>query len=182
MGMGKGMGMGENRRSGWDALTYGLVIDETPTSVIFREAYVADVDAVASSRAADTEWGPADPRTASYLAGEHHPQGALPPRVMFVALEGDSVVGYVAGHLTRRYECQGELQYLWVAPEHRRGGVATRLCRLLAQWFVEQEATLVCVDVLPDNLAARSFYRRNGAEELNPHWLVWRDIDSAFEE
>jgi len=31
---------------------------------------------------------------------------------MFIALNADSIVGYIAGYLTRRYECDGELQYL----------------------------------------------------------------------
>ena len=38
-----------------------------------------------------------------------HPQQALPPRVIYVATEGDTLIGYVAGHLTRRYACDGEL-------------------------------------------------------------------------
>jgi ribosomal protein S18 acetylase RimI-like enzyme len=148
--------------------------------MIYREGSVADVPAIADRRAADPEWGPADPRIASYLEGTHHPQHALPPRVLFLASEGESVVGYVSGHLTRRHDCDGELQDLWVAPEHRRRGVASGLFRLLARWFVERDATLVCVDVLPDNLVARSFYMRHGAVELNPHWLVWRDIRAAL--
>ena len=156
---------------------------DAPTGdLIYREAAVADVPAIGRSRAADPEWGPADPRTAAYLAGTHHPQRALPPRVAFVALKGNLVVGYIAGHLTQRYDCDGELQYLWVAPDHRRGGVATRLLRLLARWFVEHEARRICVDVTPDNARARSFYTRHGAEELNPHWLVWNDIAAALAE
>jgi ribosomal protein S18 acetylase RimI-like enzyme len=146
----------------------------------YREATVSDVPAIERSRSTDPEWGPADPRTAAYLQGTHHPQRALLPRIAFVALEGPSVVGYIAGHLTNRYDCTGELQYLWVAHHHRRGGVATNLFRLLAEWFVRNDAIRVCVDVLPDNLVARSFYGGHGAEVLNSHWLVWRDIGGAL--
>ena len=32
---------------------------------------------------------------ALYLAGEHHPHEALMPRVIYVALAGDSLVGYI---------------------------------------------------------------------------------------
>lgn len=142
----------------------------------YREATAADVPNIARSRASDPEWGPADPRTASYLEGKHHPQRALPARVAYLALQGDEVVGYIAGHLTQRYDCDGELQYLWVAINHRRAGIATQLLRLLAQWFKERAAVRVCVDVSPDNSSARSFYAHFGAVELNPHWLVWYDI------
>ena len=145
--------------------------------VTYRQATLADVPGIMRSRSADPEWGPADPRTAAYLAGKHHPQHALPLRVAFVALEGPSVVGYITGHLTKRYDCEGELQSLWVAIDYRRGGIATALFRLLARWFVDNQARRICVDVLPDNSVARSLYRRHGALDLNPHWLVWTDID-----
>ncbi len=148
----------------------------------YREADISDDPAILRSRSEDPECGPGDPRTASYLAGKHHPQRALSPRVLYVALEGNLVVGYIAGHLTERYECDGELQYLWVAIDHRRDGVATRLLQLQARWFVEHEACRICVDVQPANARARSFYTRHGAEELNPHWLVWNDIAAGLAE
>ena len=113
-------------------------------------------------------------RMRRYLAGEHHPQHALLPRVMWIAFHGDSPIGYVAGHLSRRFGCDGELQWIYVVSEHRRARIASHLLRLLAAWFVEQGARRVCVDVGDDS--ARPFYRRSGAVELNRHWMVWDDI------
>ncbi len=150
-----------------------------PAELTFREATSADVPAMLASRDADPEWGPGDARTAAYLEGTHHPNRALPPRAVFLAEDGDAVVGYIAGHLTTRYECDGEVQWLWVAPEHRRSGVASRLLRLQAEWFVRQEACRVCVDVVPENVRARSFYRRHGAIELNPSWVVWENVSTV---
>ena len=98
------------------------------------------------------------------------------PRVAYVALEGETVVALIAGHLTRRFQCDGELEWINVVPEHRRSGIASALLRLLAEWFVGQQALRVCVDVDPANGEARRFYSRHGAVELNPHWLVWNDI------
>jgi ribosomal protein S18 acetylase RimI-like enzyme len=112
-----------------------------------------------------------------YLAGEHHPQDALGPRAMWIAAEEDSPVGYVAGHLTRRFGCDGELQWIYVAPEHRRAGVASHLLGLLMEWFRAHGARRVCVDVGDE--AARLFYRRHGAVELNEHWMIWQDITPA---
>jgi len=89
-------------------------------------------------------------------------------------------VGFIAGHLRRRYGCDGELEWINVVPECRGTGIASGLLRLLAAWFVEQEASRICVDVDPANTAARRFYVRHGAEYLNEHWLVWNDIKVAL--
>jgi GNAT superfamily N-acetyltransferase len=122
----------------------------------------------------------AEPRIGAYLDGKHHPQQALRPRAAFVALAGDVVVGYVAGHLTRRFGCDGELQYLFVAPSHRRRGVAAEMLRLLAAWFVEQHAAKVCVNADVDSPGAVPFYVSQGALALNPHWYIWDDIGSVL--
>jgi GNAT superfamily N-acetyltransferase len=150
-------------------------------SVDCREAKPSDIDEMARLRAAGG-WtgGAAAERMARYLAGEHHPQHALAPRVIYVAEEGASMIGFIAGHLTRRFGCDGELQWIFVMPGHRGSGAAALLLHRLAAWFLGQGARRVCVDVDPENLPARRFYKRHGAQDLNPHWLVWPDIQAAF--
>jgi GNAT superfamily N-acetyltransferase len=147
--------------------------------VRFRRAELADVHPLAGLRREGEAGGASADRMTQYLAGEHHPQHALPPRAMWMAAEGESPIGYVAGHLTRRFRCDGELQWIYVVPEHRRTQVASKLLRLLAKWFVEHGARRVCVDVGDDD--ARPFYARHGAVSLNRHWAVWDDIGSVLE-
>jgi ribosomal protein S18 acetylase RimI-like enzyme len=149
--------------------------------LIYREAGDSDTAAMASIRTAETAdyAGGTESfrlRIAGYLAGTHNPQQALPPRIVYVALDGDSVAGYAAGHLTRRYGCDGELQWLYVVPEHRGGEAASHMLRMTAAWFAEHNAPRVCVNVAPDNGRARRFYIRHGAVELNENWLVWNDV------
>jgi GNAT superfamily N-acetyltransferase len=143
----------------------------------YRVANNSDVPAMARIRAAEWEseeyW---TKRITGYMDCEIHPQHALKPRVTYVALDGDSLVGFVAGHLTRRHGCDGELEWINVCPAHRGTGIAWQLLRLLAQWFVDQGARRICVDVEPANTVARRFYMRHGGEVLKPHWLVWNDI------
>ena len=142
----------------------------------------SDIPGMASIRA--QEWGTEEywtDRISRYLAGELHPQKALDPRISFVALEDSVVIGFVAGHRTRRYDCEGELEWINVLPGHRGRGVAADLLRLLAGWFAEQGAFKVCVNVAPDNIAASRFYRRHGAVELNEYFLVWKDIRAVLE-
>jgi ribosomal protein S18 acetylase RimI-like enzyme len=150
-------------------------------NVIYREACRADVEGMARIRA--VEWGDEEywkKRIAGYMDGEVDPQKSLKQRVVCVAVEGDAVVGFVAGHLTRRYECHGELEWINVAEEKRGSGIAAELLRRLAVWFVERAALKICVDVQPTNIVARKFYRRHGAEDLNPHWMVWKDIRAVL--
>ena len=147
----------------------------------YRKVGPGDIDALVRIRER-TDWGGEDsrPRTAAYLAGTHHPQKALAPRVIYLAEDDGEAIGFIAGHLTRRYDCDGELQWIVVVPDRWGAGVADGLLERLASWFVEEGARRVCVDVSPSNEAARRFYRRHGAIDLNPHWLVWPDIGVAL--
>jgi len=109
-----------------------------------------------------------------YLVGTHHPQEALLPRVMWCAEDDHLPVGYIAGHLTKRLGCDGELQWIYVVPHYRGRAIACQFLRLLGEWFVNQRAIRICVNAGTEQ--ARSFYRRHGAVDLNKHWLVWSDI------
>lgn len=149
--------------------------------MLYRPAEADDIPAIARIRA--LEWGtPGDweLRVAAYLSGLSHPRYARAPRASFVAVVNDNVVGFAAGHLTTRYDCNGELQWINVTPKSRRSGAGSELLRLMAGWFIAQDARRICVDVDPANATARAFYTRHGATELNPHWLVWRDVSTLL--
>ena len=145
--------------------------------VRYRQAGSADVPAMERCRVQDREAGPADRRMAAYLEGQHHPQQALERRTAFVALAGDTVVGYIAGHATTRYGCSGEVQYLYVTPSHRRAGVARGLLRCLAHWFLAAGIQRVCVNADLESAGAVPFYRAQGAIPLNEYWYVWDSIE-----
>lgn len=154
----------------------GCVAAAAPVATI-HPAEDRDIPAMAVLRAREWEtpayW---EKRIRGYLAGTHHPQQALPERAVFVAEEAGRVVGFVAGHRTRRYGCDGELEWINVAVGHRRQGIAGPLLVRMGVWFVEQCAFRVCVNVAPDNNPAVALYRKYGAEELNAHFMVWADI------
>jgi len=148
----------------------------------YRQATTFDVPGIARVRS--ERWGTEEywsTRILGYMNKTAHPQKALMERIVYVALEGETIVGFIAGHLTRRYDCDGELEWIDVEPEHRRAGVATALLKLLAAWFAEQGASRICIDVDPANAPAQSFYRRHGAVNLNEHWLVWENIGLVTE-
>ena len=106
--------------------------------VEIRHVGGGDIDAIAAIRAqtweTDDFW---KSRVERYRSGEHSPQNALPPRTIFVAVSESEILGFVAGHRTRRYACDGELQWIDVASDFRRKGIAGQLLRAIAAWLVQ---------------------------------------------
>src|ERR1700710_2489353 len=102
----------------------------------YRLASDADIPAMARIRAAtrgtEAYWSA---RIAGYLAGTVNPQKSLPLRAAFVALDDTKLIGFVAGHLTRRLGCAGELQWIDVAKDERGTGMGRSLLRIMAEWF-----------------------------------------------
>ena len=149
------------------------------SDILYRKATNLDIPGLAKIRSDDLEtkeyW---HKRISGYMSGTHNPQQALDPRIVYVACDNESIVGFVAGHLTKRYYCEGELEWINVIEGYQRRGIASELVRTLAKWFIEQKAYKICVD--PGNEIARHFYKRNGAENLNTHWMFWRDIRDIF--
>ncbi|HTW47023.1 MAG TPA: GNAT family N-acetyltransferase [Acidobacteriaceae bacterium] len=145
--------------------------------MLIRPVTTADIPAMAAIRAAERGsqeyW---EQRIAGYLAGEVNPQQALPERAAFVAEDAGAIAGFIAGHRTRRYQCDGELEWINTAASHRGQGIAARLLLAQAAWFVEQQAFRVCVNVAPDNEPAVAFYRKYGAQPLNKFFMVWPDV------
>jgi GNAT superfamily N-acetyltransferase len=146
----------------------------------YRKATIADVPAMALCRAHDAVVGAADDRMLAYFKGSHHPRLSLSPRVGYVAVADEIVVGYIAGHETQRFNCSGELQYLYVMPQYRRQHVGMTLLKELARWFRHRGATRVCVDVNAESPPAAPFYAACGAERINEHWFVWPDVSSVL--
>jgi hypothetical protein len=153
--------------------------------ISYRQANLSDVPVMASILA--SRWGTDEfwvHRIAGYLNGEHHPQQALSARIIYVAEVGSppSVAGLIAGHLTTRYQCQGELQWIHVLAPLRRAGTASGLLKILSSWFVSQHCTRVCTNVDPSNAEARRFYLRHSAASLNEHWMIWQNINVVLKD
>jgi ribosomal protein S18 acetylase RimI-like enzyme len=148
-------------------------------TITIRLAGDEDIPAMAQIRSDERgEHGFWMDRITRYKHGEHSPQQALPERAIFVAIDEGNVVGFAAGHRTQRLDCEGELQWINVAAEKRGMGIADRLVAQMGAWFVEQNAHRVCVNVGPDNVAARRLYARCGARLLDEHWMVWDEAQS----
>jgi GNAT superfamily N-acetyltransferase len=147
----------------------------------YRPASPSDVPAMAELRER-SKWdgGASADIMRRYLAGTHHPQDALAPRIAYIAEEDGFLVGYIAGHQTTRFGYAGEIQWMLVAPPYRGRGVSAALLGAIAQWFVDQGASRVCVNVEPENVPARRCYARHGAVELSKYWMAWPNVATAI--
>jgi ribosomal protein S18 acetylase RimI-like enzyme len=145
--------------------------------ILCRAAEMQDIPALAALRS--IEWGDQpywELRIAGYMSSDHNPQQALPPRTVIVAKIESTIIGFIAGHLTTRYECDGELEWINVLPDHRGQSISAELLRNLWNWFLQNDAHKICVNVTPDNPAATRFYAKYGAVSLNAYWMIWQDI------
>ena len=143
-------------------------------SVTIRAAELRDVPAMAAVRA--RRWGSHEfwvDRIGGYLGGTYSPQQALARRAAWVAVQGEALAGFVAGHCTRRFNLDGELEWVNVAEEYRGQGIADRLIETMLAWFRELEILQVCVNVDPDNLPARQLYAKHGAQPFHNCWMLW---------
>ena len=145
-----------------------------------------DLKDLARLRAA--EWGSQEyweNRIAAYVDLSGGPQSALNRRTILVSRiknEENALAGFIAGHLSQRYDSQGELQWINIHADYRQSGVASELLKHLAQWFIDQGARKICVNVEPDNKAGIHFYAKHQATRLNDHWMIWEDISVMTED
>jgi GNAT superfamily N-acetyltransferase len=148
-----------------------LIEDTTLVAITFRSARIADIPALAAIRAAEWE-------TEAYWTrriGGYLPEEDTQGRTILIAEDDDTPVGFVAGHRTRRFGCDGELQWVNVVRESRGRGIGVLLIQQIGCWFVEHGVWRICVDVEPDNAVARRLYSRCGAKPFKPCWMIWEN-------
>jgi [ribosomal protein S18]-alanine N-acetyltransferase len=123
-----------------------------------RRAHPADLDALAWLERAvfgHGAWSPRSVEEELELAGQ--------ARLLLVAEDGGEVVGYAA--LSYNHD-SADLLRVAVRPDHRRLGVARRLCEeILAS--VDPPCTRVLLEVAADNVPATALYSRLGFTEID---------------
>ncbi|MEO6630914.1 MAG: GNAT family N-acetyltransferase [Mucilaginibacter sp.] len=115
-------------------------------------------------------------RWSTYFNGQS-PASAKPQRVVYKAIIDGKMVGYIAGHLTARYEKDAEIQSFYILKEYQRKGVGAKLLAEFLDWLHVQGATSLCVGIDSTN-PYQAFYLKYDAGYLNPHWIFWDDIEA----
>jgi len=111
----------------------------------------------------------------TYFNGQS-PASAKPERIVYKAVIDGKTVGYIAGHLTTRYEKDAEIQSFYILGDHQRQGIGAKLLAEFLGWLQTQGATSLCVGIDSTN-PYQAFYLKHGAGYLNPHWMFWGDIN-----
>lgn len=149
----------------------------TQNTIRYREATLADAAEIARLCAnAPQEEGYWKARIYGYMNFELNPHQATDKRLVYVAVHKDIIVGFIAGHLTKRAEYTGQIQWIMTAEQCRRTGVASELIWIMAGWFIEHHVTSVRTDVDPENTGTWLFYQYHHALSINRYWLFWDDI------
>lgn len=117
-------------------------------------------------------------RWGTYFRGES-PQTSKPERIVFKAVIDGRVVGYIAGHLTTRYNKDAEIQSFFILKAHQRKGLGGMLFLKFIAWLYAQNAKSLCVGIMPDN-PYKAFYLKQGGQYLNPHWIYWDDVSKKY--
>ncbi len=76
--------------------------------------------------------------------------------------DGNAPVGIATGTPVEDNDSRAELISMWVDPAVRGRGVATVLITAIARWAASNGAATLTLSVMPDNVAARRTYERNG--------------------
>lgn len=140
--------------------------------MIVRAADSADLDAVAALEQANLG---ADAWSHGLIA--EGIAGTLPTVRYLVAADDD---GTVVGHAVASIVADiAELQRISVAPEHRRGGVASALLAAVVEAGRTERADRLLLEVREDNHGALAFYAARGLVEVDRRPRYYSDGSTA---
>jgi ribosomal-protein-alanine N-acetyltransferase len=127
-----------------------------------------------------TEFAPHWP-PAAYAAMLDAP--AEPKRCIFVALKGESIVGFAVGLLhpsiggaaTPQSGCTAELESVVVSSSARRIGIGRSLCAAVLDWSCCQGATEIMLEVRSTSVGAIALYTALGFTLIGRRPRYYRD-------
>lgn len=104
------------------------------------------------------------------------PKSSKPERVILKAVIDSHIAGYIAGHLTNRYEMDAEIQSFYILINYQRNGIGKSLLMKFVEWLNGHQAKRLCVGIAKGN-KYQAFYLKFGGKHLNEHWIYWDDLN-----
>lgn len=151
------------------------------TMVDFRPAREEDVGPISKicpvSRASKEYW---QCLLHNYIKNEFNPHHALPDRIVYVATREESVIAFIAGHLTHRSNYPGHLQWIAVEKDYQRKGIGSELLWKMGDWFIKKDTRCVRADVERWQTDLVNFYYNQKAERINTRGVCWNNIGTLM--
>lgn len=162
--------------------------------ITYRIATVGDAPAVATVEVTSKResishlesefsmgYGRSFERWSGYIAGTRHPRLAKPKRVVFLASDKESVIGYIGCHHAQREQCgedwqsDAELQQIYILKTYQRRGIGTHLFSMMVDWLRFGGMNSLVVGYHETN-PYRAFYFKMGGKEVSPGLCHWDDL------
>ena len=90
---------------------------------------------------------------------------------IFVAEEGNQVIGYIVGNITKNNSIvmkkEGHIFSYFVSRKYRGKGVGKELYNKLVKWFKKQKCDHLSLDVYEGNEKSYAMYRKWGFKEVH---------------
>ena len=103
--------------------------------------------------------------------GKEYFENMINNEIVFVAMDGVKIVGYLAGSICEQIsyikETFAELDNMFIDDEYRRFGVGTLLINSFKEYCVEKKIQNIKVTASAKNSRAIQFYIKNGFEDYN---------------
>lgn len=109
------------------------------------------------------------------------PKTSKPERRILKAVNNIRIIGYLAGHLSTRYNMDAEIQSVYILKQEQNNGIGTKLLAEFVKWLISLDARTLCVGFNPGN-PYKAFYLKHGGQYLNEHWIFWPDITQLLKE
>ena len=103
--------------------------------------------------------------------GKEYFENMINNEIVFVAMYGEKIVGYLAGSICEQIsyikETFAELDNMFIDNEYRRFGIGTLLINSFKEYCKEKKIQNIKVTASAKNSRAIQFYNKNGFEDYN---------------
>lgn len=113
-------------------------------------------------------------RWIGYLNKTSSPRYALDPRIIYLACDGERVVGYAACHHTTKQGIEAELQSIYVLKEYQRQGIGTALVMRVVKWLLADGKNSLLAGFYGNNPYVTFYQKLDG--DLTEGPCIWRDL------
>lgn len=141
------------------------------------ESKRASIPEVVSEIEMDYDWS--FNRWTGYINKTTSPGSALDPRIIYLACDKETVVGYAACHHTTKQGIEAELQSIYVLKEYQGQGIGSALLKRIVEWLLADGKKSLLAGFYDKNSYV-AFYKKL-RENLANGPCIWYDLQELNE-